>query len=632
MRRLAACDKVADDGLSRAAALPGLRAYHCGVSESALALLPRAFLGVTRSATGRSWVDRCGDGGAMIATAIAQTHGVPDLLARVLAGRGVAVGDVPGFLAPRLRDLMPDPHSLQGMADAGTRLADAVERGETVAIFGDYDVDGACSAALLAEYLHACGIRTLVHIPDRITEGYGPNVEAIQALAGQGARLLVTVDCGTTGYEPLAEAARLGLDPVVLDHHQAPESLPIAHAVVNPNRQDDLSGLGHLCAAGVVFLTLVALNRVLRERGFWVGRQAPDLLQALDLVALATVADVVPLTGLNRAFVRQGLQVMRARRRVGLAALIDAAGLRRAPECWHLGYLLGPRINAGGRIGDAGLGAKLLLCTEPAAAARIAAELDRLNGERQAIEQAAVLEAEAQALHALESRGDAPVVVGASASWHPGIVGLVAARLKERFGRPAFAFALNADGSATGSARSIPGADLGAAVRATVEAGLAVKGGGHAMAAGVTIAGLDLERFREFISARLTEAVGTARSTDALAIDSALTAGGARPDIVGAIERAGPFGSGQPEPVFALARHRVVEAGEVGNGHVRVRLRGGDGASLNAIAFRAAGQPLGQAIMRALGTEHHVAGTLCLDHYGGGERVQLRILDVASPG
>jgi single-stranded-DNA-specific exonuclease len=602
------------------------------VPESALALLEqRPILGVTRSVLGRPWLDRCGPERAPIATAIAQGHGVPDVLARVLAARGVGVHEVPGFLAPKLRDLMPDPQLVRDMQEAAERLAEAVVAGETVAIFGDYDVDGACSAALLAEYLRAAGAPHLIHIPDRITEGYGPNAEAIRALAERGARLLVTVDCGSTSHEPLAEAARLGLDAIVLDHHQAPEALPAARAVVNPNREDDLSGLGHLCAAGVVFLTLVALNRELRVRGFWAGRSEPDLLESLDLVALATVADVVPLQGLNRAFVRQGLKIMRARRRIGLSALLDAAGLAQPPECWHLGFLAGPRINAGGRIGDAALGSRLLLTADPVEAARIAAELERLNRERQEIEKAAVEEACAQAEHFLAGNPEAPVIVTTASAWHPGIVGLVAARLKERFGRPAFALAVNGGGDLVGSARSIPGADLGRAVRAAVEAGIVLKGGGHAMAAGVTFAAAERERFTAFISARLAESVSQAFVGDALLIDATLTAGGARPELFAAIERAGPFGAGQPEPVFAFASHRVVDVREVGNGHVRMRLKGGDGAILNAVAFRAAGQPLGRAMMKALGGDAHVAGTLCLDRWGGAERVELRVCDMAAP-
>ena len=602
------------------------------MTESLALPLPRPFLGVTRSALGRTWTERCDPARASIALAIAQTHGLPDVLARVLAGRGVGVQDAQAFLAPRLRDLMPDPDRLTGMKEAAERLAAAVERGETVAIFGDYDVDGACSAALLAEYLRAAGTPYVIHIPDRITEGYGPNVQAVRSLKDQGARLLVTVDCGTAGHEPLAEAKRLGLDVVVLDHHQAPEQLPEALAIVNPNRQDDLSGLGHLCAAGVVFLTLVGLHRVLRGRGFWDGKGTPDLLASLDLVALATVADVVPLQGLNRAFVRQGLAVMRARGRVGLAALLDAAGLSGAPECWHLGYLVGPRINAGGRIGDAALGSRLLLTEDPVAAGRLAAELDGLNRERQAIEQVAVQEAEAQALHAMESVPDAPAVVTASVDWHPGVVGLIAARLKERFRRPAFAFTLNADGTATGSGRSVPGVDLGRMVRAAVEAGLAIKGGGHVMAAGVTIRAADLERFIAFAGERLADPVGLARAVDSLAIDASLTAAGVQASIVAALDRAGPFGAGQPEPVFAFPNHRVVEARSVGSGgHVRIKLRSPDGSMVGGVAFRAANQPLGDALFQGYGNNLHVAGTLSIDRWGGQERVEIRVVDVARP-
>ena len=417
----------------------------------------------------------------------------------------------------------------------------------------------------------------------------------------------------------------------MLDHHQAPDALPTACAVVNPNRQDDLSGLGHLCAAGVVLLAVVALNRALRERGFWAARPAPDLLAFLDLVALATVADVVPLTGLNRAFVRQGLAVMRARRRAGIAALLDVARLGGVPECWHLGYLVGPRINAGGRIGDAALGAKLLLTTDAYEAGRLAAELDRLNRERQAIEQAAVAEADAQAHRTLERAPDAPVLVTASPDWHPGVVGLVAARLKERFGRPAFAFAVHGDGTAVGSGRSVAGADLGRAVRAAVEAGVALKGGGHALAAGVTLAGGGLALFSEFLSDRFAQTIAGGEP-DTLRIDAALTAAGAQAELVGAVERAGPFGAGQPEPVFAFGHHRLVDAREVGRGgHLRIVLRSGDGAVLRGVAFRAAGQPLGRALKAALGSPVHVAGTLCVNRWGGGARVELRVVDAAAP-
>ncbi|WP_233386217.1 single-stranded-DNA-specific exonuclease RecJ [Methylobacterium sp. C25] len=560
-----------------------------------------------------------------------QAHGLPDLLARILASRGVRPDQAEKFLAPKLRDLMPDPAVLLDMEAAADRLARAVTTREPVAIFGDYDVDGAASAALLAGYLREFDVPVQVWIPDRITEGYGPNVAAVTSLAESGARLLVCVDCGTAGHAPLEAAKALGLDAIVLDHHVATEHLPPAVALVNPNRLDDLSGLGHLCAAGVVFLTLVALNRRLRGLGTLAAHGEPALTDALDLVALATVADVVPLLGLNRAFVVQGLAVMRGRGRPGLAALLDAAGLSEPPEAWHLGFLVGPRINAGGRIGDSGLGTRLLSTNDPLEAARIAAELDRLNRERQTIEALAVEEAEAAMDRDLAGDPDRPVLVTGSPEWHPGIVGLIAARLKERFGRPAFAFAVKPDGTATGSGRSILGADLGRAVHGAVEAGIAVKGGGHAMAAGVTLPASDLVPFAEYLGTALGSAVAEAREAEALLIDGAVSAGGATAELVKTIQRAGPFGQGAPEPVLALPRHRIVDAAVVGNGHVRARLRSRDGQAVGAIAFRVAQGPLGAALLKGVGTEFHVAGTLSVDRWRGAERAQFRICDLAAP-
>ncbi len=590
----------------------------------------RAFLGVTRSALGRPWRDRLDAAGLGRAEALAQVEGIPDVLARLLAGRGVEPADAARFLEPRLRDLLPDPATLTGMDAAADRLATAAQRGERVAIFGDYDVDGACSAALLAGFLTQAGARPRIHIPDRLIEGYGPNPEAIAMLAGEGATLLVTVDCGTTSHELLAQARRLGLDVVVLDHHQAPERLPEVEALVNPNRQDDLSGLGHLCAAGVVFLALVATNRALRVRGFWAGRTEPDLLAALDLVALATVADVVPLTGLNRAFVRQGLAILRGRARPGLVALMDVAGLDGPVQPWHLGFLLGPRINAGGRIGDAALGARLLLTEDEIEARGIAAELNRLNQERQEIERHAVAEAVAEADYRLSLQPDQPVLLAGSADWHPGIVGLVAARLKERFRRPAFALAINGEGGATGSGRSVAGVDLGRAVRAAMEAGLAVKGGGHAMAAGVTLAAGQSESFLAFLTERLAAEVAAAGEAQALLIDGALSAGGASPRLIAEIDKAGPFGSGAPEPVFVFPSHRLTDVIEIGSGgHLRVRLKAGDGASIGGIVFRAAQEPLGQALLAARGETVHLAATLTLNRWGGNESAELRVLDIA---
>jgi single-stranded-DNA-specific exonuclease len=601
------------------------------VSSAPLLAVPAPFLGVAASVTGRRWQERCA--GAAVQNRIAkmvQAHGLPELLARVLAGRGVEPEAADRYLAPRLRDLMPDPDTLLDMDAAVGRLARAVRRGETVAVFGDYDVDGAASAAMLAGHLRALGVRAPIHIPDRITEGYGPNIAAINALAADGATLLVCVDCGTSGHAPLEEAEKSGLDVIVLDHHAASEILPPARAVVNPNRLDDLSGLGHLCAAGVVFLTLVALNRALRRDGhFGPGRPEPVLSDALDLVALATIADVVPLAGLNRAFVVQGLTVMRHRGRPGLAALLDAASLSEAPEAWHLGFVLGPRINAGGRIGDSALGARLLTTSDPIEAARIAAELDRLNRERQAIEAAAVQEAEAAMERALTIDPARAVLVAASADWHPGVVGLIASRLKERFNRPAFAFAERPDGTATGSGRSIAGADLGLAVRACVETGLASKGGGHAMAAGVTLRTDAIPRFAAQLEILLGASVTAARTVDALLIDGGLNAGGATAETVRLIQRAGPFGQGAAEPVFALGRHRLVDAALVGAGHVRARLRSRDGQAVGAICFRAAERPLGRALLNGIGREVHVAGTLACDRWRGAERAQVRIVDLA---
>jgi len=594
-----------------------------------LAPSERLFLGVEQSACGRRWRDRLDARGNAQALAIAQRHGLPELLARVLAGRGVTPDQVENFLDPALRRLLPDPDVLTAMPAAAARLADAVMRGEAVAIFGDYDVDGAASAALLCRYLRQCGLDPTVYIPDRLFEGYGPNIEAIRALAERGATLLVTVDCGTTSIEPLAEAQRLGLDTVVIDHHQADVTLPPAVAVINPNRADDLSQLGHLAAVGLVFVVLVALTRELRRRGFFQGRHEPDLLSMLHLVALGTVADVVPLTGLNRAFVAKGLIALRRREHLGLTALMDVARLTGPPEPWHLGFMLGPRINAGGRIGRADLGVSLLLQDDPAEAGRLAAELDRLNRERQALEQAMLEQAVAEAMASLGLEENGAVVVTAGDGWHPGVVGIVAGRLKEKYGRPAFAIAFDRSGIGTGSGRSVPGADLGRVVRRAVAEGIAQKGGGHAMAAGVTLRRENLARFRAFLERALAAAVDEARRGDALLIDGAVSAGGLTIDLANTLARAGPFGNGNPEPVLALPSHTVVYADVVGDKHLRVRLRAGDGSTVSAIAFRAAGERLGQALIGHRGHRIHAAGALTLDRWQGEERVQFRLIDIA---
>ena len=599
-----------------------------------------AYLGVTHSVLGRRWQDRLSENAARMAEAISAAHGISSILGRVLAARGVDVGATPHFLTPRLRDEMPDPSVLVDLDRLVARLADAVIRRERIAIFGDYDVDGACSAALLATALRAYGLDPLVHIPDRLTEGYGPNIDAIRHLAGQGATVLVCVDCGTSGHGPLGEAKALGMDVLVLDHHQASETLPDVFALVNPNRQDDLSGLGHLCAAGVVFLALVGLNRALRAT-----YPVPDLMASLDLVALATVADVVPLKGLNRAFVTQGLKVMRERSRPGLAALADVARLNSAPEAWHLGFLLGPRINAGGRIGEAGLGARLLMTTQAHEAEPIAAQLDQLNRERQVVEEAMLEEAEAEAIAMVERYEDhsadsfssiehddgaaklKPVIVVSGTNWHPGIVGIIAGRLKERFRRPAFAFA--AGEVITGSGRSVAGVDLGAAVRAAVDANLAIKGGGHAMAAGVTLPQGGIEAFAAFLEARLAADVMRTRGLDALEIDAALTAESLTPAFVADLARSGPFGQGNPEPILALPAHKLIDVITLRGGHMKGILLSSGGARMEAMAFRAEGRPLGDALLAAKGKTIHLAATASRDTWGGRERVSLRIVDFA---
>ena len=587
----------------------------------------RHFLGVERSLTGRAWTARLGARGEAVATGMAQRGIASEALARVLAGRGVTLDSVAAYLAPSLRQDLPDPSTLTDMDKAVARLADAVAAHESIAIFGDYDVDGATSAALLHGALTALGCPIRIYIPDRIFEGYGPNPAAIEDLIDGGARLIVCVDCGSSSFDALERARQRGVDVIVLDHHQIGTAMPPALAIVNPNRPDDVSGLGQLAAVGVCFLTAVALLRELRSRRF--PGELPDLLRFLDFAALGTVCDMVAMTGLNRAFVVKGLVALRHSERPGIQALFKAARLNSPPDCGHLGFLLGPRINAGGRIGRATLGAELLTATDPAEAERLAEQLNALNQERQAIEAAAVAEAVAEAEAEIGMGEGPPVLVASREGWHPGVVGLIAARLRERFGRPAFAISWNGGGVGTGSGRSIPGVDIGAAVRGGVEAGVLVKGGGHAMAAGITVEREKLGALRAFLETRLQSEVHNAESEEILEIDGALSAGGATVETIEEIERAGPFGNGNPAAVFAFPAHRVSFADRVGNGHVRITLASADGATLKALAFRAADRPLGRALIEARGKVLHVAGTLSLDHWGGSARPQLRIVDAA---
>ena len=591
-----------------------------------------AYLGVTASARGYVWRDRLDAGAAKTAVAISQRHGLPELLGRVLASRGVGIDEVATALDPTIKALMPDPSTVRDMDKAAARLAQAIVANEPIAVFGDYDVDGACSAALMVRFLGAHGRRARIYIPDRITEGYGPNREAIEALVKEGARLIVTVDCGTTGVEPLAAAAPLGADVIVADHHQAGEQLPDVAAIVNPNRQDDLSGLGNLCAAGVVFMLLVSTARELRRRAFYnASRTPPDLLALLDLVGLATVCDVVPLKGLNRAYVTKGLQAMRQRRNTGLKALADAAGLAVPPTPYHLGFVLGPRINAGGRIGDAALGARLLATDDEMEAARIAQLLDKLNRERKAIETRILEEAVAQAERLIESDADVPLLLIANEGWHKGVVGLVASRLTDRFRRPSCVIAWEEAGVGTGSLRSIDGVDIGTTVRAAVDAGHLLKGGGHTMAAGLTVERARFDALRDFLHLRLVAATTTARAAISLPIDGALTPGAVTDEFFDLIERAGPYGQGNPQPRFAFPAHRVKYAKVVGEAHVRCALEAGDGSRLDAVAFRAVDQPLGAALLNSAGLPLHIAGNLRRDTWNGRDRRELVIEDVADP-
>jgi len=586
------------------------------------------FLDVSNSALGRSWVDRLDPAALRMATAIGQRTDLSDILSRIVAGRGVGLDEAVNFLQPTIRELMPDPSTLAGMDELAERLAKAITDNEPVALFGDYDVDGACSCALMARYLKHFGLDPQVHIPDRIFEGYGPNTTAIDKLVDGGATLLITLDCGTTSDGPIAHARERGLDVLVIDHHLSDAELPPANALVNPNRPDDISGLGYLCAAGVTFMVLVATNRLLKQRG---TTGLPNLMTMIDLVALATVCDVVPLKGLNRAFVARGLEVARTGSNVGIGALSLAARISGPLNPYHLGFMIGPRINAGGRIGDAALGTRLLSLDDEQQALMIAAQLNELNTERQRIEIEAVEEA-ARVAEAEIGDGEGPsVLVLASANWHAGVVGLIAARLRERFERPTFAIALAPDGTGTGSGRSMPGVDLGSAVIEAVDLGLAAKGGGHAMAAGVTLKPGQIGPFRAHVMERLSASVGKARAATALEIDAAMTARGATTQFVHEIERAGPFGAGNPQPIFAFPSHRARFSEIVGTGgHVKFTLTSDDGARLKAIAFRAATSALGEVLLSAGNdTRLHLAGTLSIDHWQGREEVQFRLMDAA---
>jgi single-stranded-DNA-specific exonuclease len=577
----------------------------------------KAFLGVDASVTGRRWI-----GPGMVedraSEAMAQATGLPAPLCRTLVRRGVAPDEAEAFLSPTLRDLLPDPRSLKDMEPAAARFLAALNKRERIAVFADYDVDGGTSAALLLSWLRDMGHRATLYVPDRIDEGYGPNDEAMAALAADH-DLIVCVDCGTLSHGPIAAAA--AADVVVLDHHLGGETLPNALAVVNPNRQDETGDLAHLCAAAVVFLMLVEVNRQMKVA----GQKGPDLMALLDLVALATVADVAPLIGVNRALVRQGLTVMARRQRIGLTALADVAGMDQAPTSYHLGFLLGPRVNAGGRIGKADLGARLLATDNPQEASDMAARLDELNTERRDVE----TQVRDLAMVQAEERGhDKPLVWAAGEGWHPGVVGIVASRLKEATNRPAIVIGLDGD-EGKGSGRSVSGIDLGAVIQRVAAEGLLIKGGGHKMAAGLTVARDKLDDAMARISELLAkQGAGDIGPAD-LRLDGVLMPGAATVELIEQIEKAGPFGAGAPAPRFAFPDCKILFAKQVGANHLKVTFGDGLGAKIDAISFGAMDGPMGPMLMKHSGARFHLAGRLEVNTWQGRRSPQLRLEDAA---
>ncbi len=585
--------------------------------------------GGARSVLGRRWRLRVGDDRTV--TALTREHELPDVAARVLAGRGLTAADAGAFLRPTLRDQLPDPDTLLDMGAAVGRLARAVRDGETIAVFGDYDVDGATSSALLNRFLTALGACVLVHIPDRLAEGYGPNSPALAALHDRGAGVCVCVDCGVAAHEPLSGARDIGLDVIVIDHHEPGAALPPAHAMVNPKRADETTPHRDLAAVGVTFLLAVGLNRAMRQAGWYAagtGRTEPDLMALLDLVALGTVCDVMPLVGLNRVLVSAGLRVLRQRSNLGLATLAEVAGLTEAPTAYHLGYILGPRINAGGRVGEAPMGTRLLSTTDPDEARRLAEALDGFNADRREIEAQVLMEAIEQVESTPGGEGEHPLVMAAGAGWHPGVIGIVASRLRERYGLPACVVAI--DGTlAKGSGRSVAGLDLGAAVLAARDAGLLMLGGGHAMAAGFTLDPARLHDLRAFLDRHLAGQLTDGVLDPRLDLDGVVSVEGASLDLLRALTRLEPFGAGNPEPAFLVTDARLLHADIVGAGHVRCQLGGMGGGRLKAIAFRAADSELGQALLTGAGRTLHLAGILRLDRWQGRETPQLVIEDAS---
>lgn len=593
---------------------------------SALDESEHAYLDVERSVTGRRWCARSSDVRAGLA--LTQKAGLPEIVGQVLAARGVDFDGIGEFLDPTLRDQLPDPSNFLGMDQAVERIVRAVTDGEDIAVFADYDVDGATSAALLARFFDALGHRLTVYVPDRVAEGYGPNIPALRGLHNRGVKVVITVDCGTTSHGPLAEAAALGLDVIVVDHHVAEAALPEAVAVINPNRLDETSEHGQLAAVGVTFLLVVALNRALRDAG-WYGHShgEPALLSWLDLVALGTVCDVAPLTGVNRALVAQGLKVMARRGNAGIRALADVAGLDERPTAYHAGFVFGPRINAGGRVGEPGLGARLLAIDDPAEAKVLAQRLDDYNLERRDIEASVLEEAVAEAND--QARAGEPLIFVARTGWHPGVIGIVASRLRERFSLPACVVAL-ADGTGKGSGRADAPVSLGPAVLAARQASLLVDGGGHARAAGFTVEASGVEKLRDFLSEHIARQLDGRSSAPAYHIDGALAPSGATIELVELLDGVGPFGAGNPRPKFVFPVIRIVKADIVGSDHVRCVLASQSGGGrLSAMAFRSADTDLGQTLLGTGGVSLHIAGYLEINTWRGSRTARLVIEDAA---
>ena len=580
-------------------------------------------LDIAHSILGQPWRWR---GGAV--DALGDDFRPDDLVTGLLLSRGCARGDLEAYREPTIRGFMPDPSIFRDMDRAAQRVVAAIEAQEKITIFGDYDVDGATSAALLIRLLRDLGLEAGAYIPDRLMEGYGPSGEALVNLAKNGSSLIVTVDCGAQAYEALQMAKDAGVDVIVVDHHKCASELPRAHSMVNPNRLDEGEGAahGHLAAVGVAFLLAAAVIRLLRRRGYFAGRTEPRLIDLLDIVALGTVADVAALHGLNRAFVAQGLKVMAGRRNIGLNALIEASRLDRAPLCSDLGFRLGPRINAGGRVGKSDLGVRLLTTLDPEEARDIAAQLEHFNEERRAIEMTVT----EQALAAGKGQDNRAVALVSGKGWHPGVIGIVASRLKEKLGRPAIVIALGEDGEGKGSGRSISGVDLGSAVLAAKDEGLLIAGGGHAMAAGLTVAGDRIDALADFLDERLAADVTRARGERALMLDAVVATGGVNPALVEALESGGPYGAGWPGPRIATGPVKVIKADIVGQDHVRAIVAGEDGRSLKTIAFRAAETPLGQAMLGAGSLRKlWVAGRAKIDDWGPRPAAELHLDDAA---